>query len=123
MLSGKFDALSGAVISAAIEVHKRLGPGFLETVYEQALKKELGKRDIQFESQKPVEILYDGEVVGNHILDLLVGGYIVVELKAIKGLDDIHFAQVRSYLRATGAKVGLLLNFNSETLTIKRIVN
>jgi len=123
MRSARFDERSGDVIAAAIEVHKRLGPGFLESVYEQALKKELVTRQISHEAQKPVQIWYDGEVVGNHVLDLMVEGYIVVELKAVKALEDIHFAQLRSYLRATGAKVGLLLNFNSETLTIKRIVN
>jgi GxxExxY protein len=118
-----FDEVSGKVIAAAIEVHKQLGPGFLECVYEQALKKELSKRGIAFECQKQIDVLYDGDVVGIHVLDLFVEGKLVVELKAVKALEDIHHAQVRSYLRATGVKVGLLLNFNSPTVTVKRIVN
>jgi GxxExxY protein len=119
----KFDLLSSEVIAAAIEVHKKLGPGFVETVYEQALKMELAKREISFEYQKRIEVRYDGAVVGTHVLDLLVGNELVVELKAIRALEDVHFAQVRSYLRATDAKVGLLLNFGTPVLTIKRIAN
>lgn len=119
----EFEDGSKKVIAAAIEVHKRLGPGFLESVYEHALCVELTKRRILFEAQKQIVVFYDGQIVGNHILDIVVEDDLVVELKAVKGLEDVHYAQVRSYLRATGAKVGLLLNFNSATLTIKRIVN
>ncbi len=118
-----FDETSGKVIAAAIQVHKQLGPGFLESVYEQALKLELMQRSIEFEDQKRVAVLYNGVVVGTHVLDLFVGGQLVVELKAVETLERIHFAQVQSYLRATGVKVGLLLNFNSPTLYVKRIVN
>ncbi len=118
-----FDDLSNKVIAAAIEVHKQLGPGFLESVYEQALKVALAKRGIRFEPQKQVEVRFDGVLVGTHILDLMVEDRLVVELKAVKELEDIHYAQLRSYLRATGAKVGLLMNFNSPTLTVKRLVN
>ncbi len=118
-----FDELSSSVISAAIQVHKKLGPGFLETVYEQALRLELTKRGISFVAQAPIQVLYGGQVVGNHVLDLLVDGKLVVELKAVSALEDIHFAQLRSYLRATDIKIGLLLNFNSPTLAVKRIMN
>jgi GxxExxY protein len=118
-----FDEISGKVIAAAIEVHRNLGPGFVEAIYEEALKLELGKRNISYEAQKPIQIVYDGQVIGNHVLDLLIAGCLVVELKAIKALDEVHFAQVRSYLRATGVKVGLLMNFNTAALVIKRIVN
>ncbi len=104
-------------------MHKRLGPGFLESVYENALCIELAKRRILFETQKQITVFYDGRIVGNHVLDIMVGDALVLELKAVKALEDVHYAQVRSYLRATGAKVGLLLNFSSATLTIKRIVN
>jgi GxxExxY protein len=117
-----FDDLSNSVIGAAVHVHKQLGPGFMETVYEEALRIEMRRRGIAFESQKQIPVLYDGQVVGNHVLDLLVEGLLVVELKAVKALEDVHFAQLRSYLRATGAKVGLLLNFNSPTLVVKRVV-
>ena len=117
-----FDKLSSQVIAAAIEVHKRLGPGFLESIYEQALRFELTDRGIPFQSQKGIEVLYGDRQVGNHVLDLLVAGRLVVELKAVKQLEDIHFAQVKSYLQATGAKVGLLMNFNSRTLDVRRVV-
>lgn len=77
---------------------------------------------IVYEAQKEVTILFENEEVGVHRLDLLVGSEIVVELKAIKALEDVHFAQVKSYLKATGLHVGLLMNFNAPTLIVKRIV-
>lgn len=121
-MSHEFEALSGKVIEAAIDVHRQLGPGFLESIYENAMKVALRKRGISFEFQKEVFVFYDGQEVGMHRLDLIVQGEIVVELKAIRALEDVHFAQVRSYLKATGLHVGLLLNFNAPTLIIKRIV-
>jgi len=119
----EFEDLSKKVIGCAIEVHKALGPGFLENIYEQAFKIELNRSDIEFEAQKGVEIEYLGHQVGSHRLDLVVENSIVVELKAAKELLDIHFAQLRSYLKATGLKVGLLFNFAKPVLEIKRIVN
>ncbi|MDO8585669.1 MAG: GxxExxY protein [Armatimonadota bacterium] len=116
-----FDELSNRVIGAAVEVHKQLGPGFMETIYEQALKIELTKRMIAFESQKQIRVRYESQVTGNHTLDLVVEGQPIVELKAVKALEDVHYAQLRSYLRAMGLSVGLLLNFNSPTLIIKRV--
>ena len=117
-----FDELSNRVIAAAIQVHTALGPGFMEGVYEQALKIELANRGIRFESQKQIAVSYEGRVVGTHVLDLLVQNVLVVELKAVTRLDEVHHAQVRAYLRASGARVGLLLNFNCPKLTIKRLV-
>ena len=117
-----FEVLSGRIIEAAIDVHKQLGPGFLESIYENALKVALSRRGISYEAQKEVEVFFEGELVGTHRLDLLVNHEIVVELKAIKALEDTHFAQVRSYLKATGLRVGLLMNFNAPTLVVKRIV-
>lgn len=118
-----YQELSEKVVGAGITVHKKLGPGFLETVYEQALKIELAKQGIGFESQKKINITYDGSIVGTHILDMIVEGKIILELKAVDSFEDIHFAQVRSYLRATGLRLGLLMNFNRPRLAIKRIVN
>lgn len=120
----EFEVLSGAIIEAAIDVHKQLGPGYLETIYENAMKFALGKRALEFTYQQEVRVFYEGEGVGVglHRLDLIVRKGIVVELKAIKALEDIHFAQVRSYLKATGLHVGLLMNFNAPTLVVKRIV-
>lgn len=118
----EFEVLSGTIIEAAIDGHRQLGPGFLESIYENAMRVALGTRGIFLESQKEVSVGYEGHVVGVQRLDLIVGGEIVVEIKAIKALEDIHFAQLRSYLKATRLNVGLLLNFNAPTLVIKRIV-
>jgi GxxExxY protein len=112
---------TGRVIGAAIEVHRALGPGFLETVYESALAIELAHRSIPFVRQVTVPIRYRNAEVGAHVLDLLVEDQIVVELKAARNLEDIHFVILRSYLKATGKEHGLLLNFAKSTLEIKRV--
>jgi len=119
----QFEELSRKIIGAAVEVHRELGPGFLENIYEEALKLDLKEHGLRFECQKEIQIEYLGVVVGLHRLDLVIENEIIVELKAVKELADIHFAQLRSYLKATGLKIGLLLNFAKPTLEIKRIVN
>jgi GxxExxY protein len=116
------EALTEQIIGAAIEVHRRLGPGFLESVYEKALIIELKKRGLRVQDQMEVIIFYDGEEVGRHRLDLFVEDTIVVDLKAIKNLEDIHFAVVRSQLKAVDRKHGLLLNFAKTTLEPKRVI-
>jgi len=118
----EFEDLSREIIGAGIEVHKTLGPGFLESVYEEAIKLELARREIPSEAQKQIFIEYLGNVVGTHRLDLLVDSQVVVELKAVKELNDAHFAQLRSYLKATGLNLGLLMNFSKSTLEVKRVV-
>ena len=118
----QFEQLSGRIIEAAIAVHRELGPGFLESVYESAMKTALRHRGIAYESQKEVTVVFEGEEAGVHRLDLLVEHEIVVELKAVKSLEDLHFSQVRSYLKATRLHVGLLMNFNWPTLIVKRVV-
>ena len=118
----QYEELTSRVIAAAIEVHRRLGPGFIESIYEHALVVELHKRGLKVEEQVEVPIEYEGVEVGRHRLDLLVEGTIVVELKAIKNLDNIHFAIVKSYLRAIGKEHGLLLNFAKPTLEVKRVI-
>jgi GxxExxY protein len=115
--------LTEKIIGAAIEVHRQLGPGFLESIYERALLMELAKKGVRVQQQVDMPIYYDSVEVGRHRLDLLVEDTIVVELKAFKELKDIHFATVRSYLKAIGQKHGLLLNFNNVTLEIKRVIN
>jgi GxxExxY protein len=110
------------IIGAAIEVHRKPGPGFIESVYEAALCVELRKRAVQHARQVLVPVLYDGVEVGQHRLDLLVEGEIVVELKAVRALEDVHFSIVRSYLRAVGRRHGLLLNFDAPTLEIRRVI-
>jgi GxxExxY protein len=118
----EFEALSGRILEAAVAVHKELGPGFMESIYQKAMEVALQHRGIAFEQQKEIHIFFEQVDVGLHRLDLVVDGQIIVELKAVKDLEDIHFAQVRSYLKATGLRVGLLLNFNASTLVIKRVV-
>jgi GxxExxY protein len=112
--------LTDGIIASAIRVHKELGPGFLEMLYEEALALELTSSDIPFGRQKAIPIYYRERVIGEHRLDLLVAAKVVIELKAISSLEDIHFAIVRSYLKATGLDDGLLLNFASTKLTVKR---
>ena len=115
------DALTGQIIGVAIAVHRELGPGFLESVYEAAMAIALTETRIPFQQQVPVPVLFHGKPVGEHRLDLLVAGEVVVELKAIKAIEDVHYAILRSYLRAAGLARGLLLNFASPTLQVKRI--
>ena len=108
------------IIAAAIGVHRQLGPGFLESVYEEALAVEFALSGIQFLRQYPVPIFYRDHQIGEHRLDFLVEGKIVVELKAVSRLEDIHFAIGRSYLKAISLEDGLLFNFATIPLTIKR---
>jgi GxxExxY protein len=113
--------LSGRIIAAAIEVHQRLGPGFLESVYESALCIELELRGIRYERQKLVALKYRDRPIGQHRLDLLVEGVMVVELKAVRALEDIFFATTRSYMKAVEVNDGMILNFASMPLTVKRV--
>jgi GxxExxY protein len=114
-----------AVIGAAIEVHKTLGPGFMESIYEEALCVELALRGVRFTRQAPVAVDYKGRRIGENRLDLLVEDSVVVELKAVDGLAPVHTAQVISYLKASGCRIGLLVNFNVKRLTdgVRRIVH
>jgi GxxExxY protein len=120
----KTDELARAVIGAAIEVHRQLGPGFLESIYEEALCVELEDRQIPFERQKEISVLYKDRPIGQQRIDLLVGESLIVELKAVDALAEIHKAQVISYLKATHLSLGLLINFNVPVLKngIQRIV-
>jgi GxxExxY protein len=120
----KTDALAHAVIGAAIEVHRHLGPGFLEKVYEEALCVELRLRKIPFERQRPAKVEYKGEYVGEGRLDLLVDDLLIVELKAVREVAPIHKAIVVSYLKATGRNLALLINFKVSVLRdgIQRVV-
>src|SRR5437588_12870054 len=108
------------IIAAAIRVHRALGPGFLESVYEEALAVEFALNGIQFVRQYPVPLFYRDHQIGEHRLDFLVEGKIVVELKAVSELEDIQFAIGRSYLKAMNLEDGLLFNFATAPLTIKR---
>jgi GxxExxY protein len=118
----EFEDLSARVIAAAIDVHKVLGPGFVEPIYQRAMEVALAKRDIPFVRQKEIHVLFEGVDIGLQRLDLVVADQIILELKAVKAFEDVHLAQLKSYLKATGLRVGLLLNFNAATLVIKRFV-
>jgi len=115
--------ISEKIIGCAFAVSNGLGCGFLEKVYENALAHELRKAGLTVEQQRSIEVRYDGIVVGSYCADLLVQEAVVVELKAVKALDDIPAAQGLNYLRATGLKICLLLNFGSPKLEVKRLVN
>ena len=114
--------LSEQILGCGIRVHRQLGPGFLEKIYEEALCLELAKAGLTFERQKLVKVLYDGKPIGEHRLDLLVGGKVVVELKACSAIEDAHLTTARSYLKATGLQLALVINFARPTLDIKRVV-
>jgi GxxExxY protein len=122
--SKELDLVAKAVIGAAIEVHRHLGPGFLESVYEEALSVELGLRRIRFERQKPISVQYKGQSVGDARVDLWVDDLLIVELKALDRILPIHQAQLISYLKAGALPLGLLINFNEKLLRngIQRIV-
>jgi GxxExxY protein len=118
-----FEDGSGRIVGAAIAVHSALGPGFLESIYQNALEIELDLRGIEFQRQFEVDVRYRGEPVGRHRLDLLVEAAVVVELKAVSVVLEAHLAQLRSYLKATDMSVGLLLNFSGPVLGVRRAVN
>jgi len=120
------DYLTGEVIGAAIEVHKALGPGLLEGAYEACLAYEMAQRKIYFERQKPIPLLYHSVALDcGFKADFLVEGKIIVEIKCVERMHDIHMAQVITYLKLTRCHIGLLINFNTKYLKtgIKRIVH
>jgi GxxExxY protein len=120
----ELDRLAHAVIGAAIEVHRRLGPGLDEESYESAMAIEFKLRSIPCARQVRFDIRYKGEKVGTRRIDFIVGGRLLVELKAIEALAKVHYAQVRTYLKLTGLTLGLLINFNVAVLKdgIKRVI-
>ena len=118
----KHDNITSTIIKSALQVHTTLGCGFLESIYENSMKIECLNNNLQVKQQYPVNIQYKKIRVGDHRLDLLINDLVIVELKAIKGFEKIHFAQILHYLRATKKEVGLLLNFGRESLQIKRFI-
>ena len=113
-----------ATIGAALAVHRQLGPGFLESIYSKALCIELDARGLPFEREKPIEVVYRGVPIRGQRIDLIIGGQVVVEVKAVAAIEPIHVAQVVSYLRTTGLRIGLLINFHERLLKdgIRRVV-
>ena len=122
----EIDQITGAIVNAAMKVHSALGPGLLESVYERCLMHELTKCGLKVQNQIWVPVVYDGiEIEGGYKIDLLVEESIIVELKVVEHILDIHKAQLLSYLRLSGRQVGLIINFNVVHLRdgIKRMVN
>jgi GxxExxY protein len=120
----ELDALAKAVIGAAIEVHRRFGPGLDEALYQAALQVELKHLQIPFASQVIVPVSYRNETIGTRRIDLIIAGRLVVELKAVEQLTPLHAAQLRTYLKISGLTLGLLINFNTILLRdgIKRVI-
>ena len=117
-----FQELTYAINGAAMEVHRILGPGFLEAVYQLALEHELTLRGIPFEPRKELPVTYKGQAVGLYIADIVVDGKIILELKAMSALNKAHEAQAHNYLTATGLRLAILINFGASSLQWKRII-
>jgi len=117
----KHQELTRKIVDAAYHVHKSLGYGFLEKVYQNALMIELRRRGLFAESEKPLRIHYEAEVVGDYVCDVVVEEKVILELKAVKQIDQIHEVQLVNYLKGTGIEVGLLINFGP-SIQIKRKV-
>ena len=118
------EEILSAIVDAGIAVHRELGPGLVESAYRNALCIELRRRDIAYEMEKTFLVKYQQETVASQRVDLVVGGQVIVELKATFCLEQIHYAQLLSYLRASGLRAGLLMNFGGLTLRagLKRLV-
>lgn len=121
---GKLNAITEKIIGCAIEVHKTIGPGLLESIYEKALCYELKQKGLRFKTQVAIPIIYKGNNLGEHRIDLIVEDSVIVELKAVDKVMPVYEAQLLSYLRLTNIKLGLLINFNAEVLKrgLKRII-
>lgn len=114
------EALTQLIIGCAMAVHRKLGPGFLESVYQRALAHELHKTELIVECEKRIQVFYDGVVVGDFVANMLIDDLVIVENKAVQTLAPAHEVQIVNYLTATGIDVGLLLNFGAERLQFKR---
>ena len=112
--------LAGQIIGLAMKIHSSLGSGFLESVYENALKIELNRSGVLFESQKGISVYYLGEIVGDFVCDFLIENFLIVELKATQSLIPAHEVQLVNYLAVTGMDEGLLLNFGGQSLEYKK---
>jgi len=114
--------LTREIIGAVMEVHKTLGSGFLESVYEEAMAIEFDLRKVHYERQKEIEVVYKGKTAKQFICDYLVEGKVIVELKALRDITAVEEAQLLNYLKATGIELGLLINFGQSSLRYKRLV-
>ncbi len=118
-----YSDLTEKIRQAAFEVHQYFGNGFLEKVYENTLEYKLRKLEMIVKQQEPIKVYYENKIiVGEYIANLIVEKIIIIEVKAVKTLDKIHFAQLKNYLKATKFRLGLLINFGSEQMQFKRII-
>ena len=117
-----YKELSYKIIGLAMKVHNQLGYGFLEKVYENALMMIFKKNGIKVEQQKPIRIIFMEEVIGNYIADIFVEDKIIIELKCVIAISPVHKAQVANYLKATGTKLGIIINFSKQSLEYERVV-
>jgi len=122
MIKMDLNDITYKINGAVFEVNKVLGSGFLEKIYEKSMLIELRKSGLTAESQVPINVTYKGELVGEYYADILVERQVVIELKAVEGLQKVHEAQLLNYLRATGIRIGLLINFKHPKAEIKRMV-
>jgi GxxExxY protein len=119
----KNSELTGKIIGCAMEVHKQLGNGFQEVIYQRALAIELENGSLGFEREKEMPIFYKGEQIGTRRVDFLIESDLSVELKALTKLEDVHLAQAINYLEAYNIEIGLLINFGAKSLEFKRLIN
>ena len=117
---GAIDLLTQRIIGCAMKVHRALGAGFVESVYHRSLEIELATAGIHFESEKPLSVFYNGRIVGSFVADLSFEGGLIVELKAVEKLARVHEVQVVNYLNAADIETGLLLNFGTSSLQVRR---
>ena len=117
-----YKELSYEIIGLAMKVHTILGPGFLEKVYENALMVLFGKEGIKAVQQAPIKVKFENEIVGNYYADILIENKIILELKTVEKITDIHRAQTLNYLKATGLKLAIILNFGAKSLEYERLV-
>lgn len=118
-----YRGLSYTIMQAVFEIHNILGPGYSEGIYEEALAKEFKHRDIRYERQKSIDVYYKGEKIGEYRLDMIVEEKVILELKAVSELNEVFASQVISYLKATGMKLGILINFGSKRVEYRRFTN
>jgi len=119
----KYSELTSKIIGCAMEVHKILGNGFQEVIYQRALAKEMGLQNVNFNREFEMPIYYKEEHIGTRRVDFLVEDVVSVEIKALVKLEDVHLAQAINYLEAYNLEIGLLINFGSKSLEFKRLIN
>ena len=123
MTTKQLNELSNKIIGIAIDVHKTLGPGFVEKIYQRAMYIELKNSSIPFEREKKIVIRFKKALLGYQVLDFIIENKLIIEIKAVTEINRIHIAQMLSYLKAANKKLGIILNFANSRLEIKRIVN